>query len=199
MKTLKYIIISLSLLATIGATKSCVDPFNVGDAFLEKAPGADVNIETVFSKAENARYFLWDAYRYLFYSCVYRTDMVNEGLTDTVHSILSWDDLARVYYPGSYNKAQESGWIQSRYGFLNRGVWEAVRACWIFIENVERVPDMDATEKARMAAEAKIIIASRYFDLLRHTGGLPIIDHAYGAAEEYNAPRALPRRVQNVS
>lgn len=30
---------------------------------------------------------------------------------------------------------------------------------------------MDDTEKARLKAEAKSIIASRYFDLFRHLGG----------------------------
>ena len=28
---------------------ACVDKFAIGDAFLEKAPGVDVNIDTVFS------------------------------------------------------------------------------------------------------------------------------------------------------
>jgi hypothetical protein len=33
-----------------------------GDSFLEKAPGVDVTLDSVFAKAENARYFLWDTY-----------------------------------------------------------------------------------------------------------------------------------------
>ena len=48
---------------------SCVDKFAVGDAFLEKAPGVDVNIDTVFSHAEYTRNFLWSAYGQIY--CTY--------------------------------------------------------------------------------------------------------------------------------
>ena len=34
------------------------------------------------------------------------------------------------------------------------------------MENVERVPDMEDAEKKRLAAEAKVIVASRYFEFL---------------------------------
>ena len=47
---------------TMSIFTSCVDDFNVGNAFLEKSPGVDVNIDTVFSKAEYTRNFLWSAY-----------------------------------------------------------------------------------------------------------------------------------------
>ena len=43
------------------------------------------------------------------------------------------------------------------------------------MENIERVPGMDETEKKRLVAEAKCLIAARYFDLFRHYGGLPLI------------------------
>ena len=35
---------------TTSVFTACVDDINVGNAFLEKAPGVDVNIDTVFSK-----------------------------------------------------------------------------------------------------------------------------------------------------
>ena len=60
----------------------------------------------------------------------------------------------------------------------------------MFIENVDRVPDMDSAEKARLIAEAKVLIASRYFDMFRHFGGLPLVDKTYDVQAVYEVPRA---------
>ena len=60
MKKIFSYILALGLTTSIFT--ACVDEFNVGNAFLEKSPGVDVNVDTVFSKAEYARNFLWSAY-----------------------------------------------------------------------------------------------------------------------------------------
>jgi len=44
--------------------------------------------------------------------------------------------------------------------------------------------------KSSFTSRSKILIATFYYSLFRHVGGLPIIDHAYLPTEEYNAPRA---------
>ena len=44
--------ILLAGICSVFFTTACVEKFAVGDAFLEKAPGVDVNIDTVFSSAE---------------------------------------------------------------------------------------------------------------------------------------------------
>ena len=42
-----------------------------------------------------------------------------------------------------------------------------------------------------MAAEAKCLIANRYFDAFMHYGGLPIIKSSFGGTESsYEIPRA---------
>ena len=48
----------IGLVVGLSSAVSCVDRFSVGDAFLDKAPGVDVSLDTIFGKAENARYFL---------------------------------------------------------------------------------------------------------------------------------------------
>ena len=59
---------------------------------------------------------------------------------------------------------------------------------WVFIENVDRVPDMDEAEKLRLKAEAKIGIATQYAEMLRHFGGLPIVDRAISAEDGLGFP-----------
>lgn len=67
----------------------------------------------------------------------------------------------------------------------------------VFVENVERVPDMEDAEKKRLAAEAKVIVASRYFDLFRHFGGLPLIKETYDVQPSYELPRATVEETVN--
>ena len=59
-----------------------------------------------------------------------------------------------------------------------------IRRAYIYIENVDRVPDMTDQEKAIGKAEAKVIIAYHYSQMLRYYGGMPWIDHAYTAEDE---------------
>lgn len=58
----------------------------------------------------------------------------------------------------------------------------AIRHAWLTVENIDRVPDMDAIEKSRLKAEAKMIVAIYYAHMLRHYGGLPLIHKALVAS-----------------
>ncbi len=176
---------------------SCVDQIKFGDSFLEKPPTTnDLNQDSIFGKADYARAFLWRTYSQLYFGLPYNWGQVTakmntgvfEALSDCYHSHNSWDGPNRYYYPGSYTAASEGG-DDTRFGYIKEDCWPAIRAAWMFIENVERVPDMDQDEKNRLSAEAKVIIASRYFDLFRHFGGLPIVRGTYGVEAVYEIPR----------
>ncbi len=54
---------------------SCVDDFHLGNAFLEKAPGVEVNADSVFQKGEYVRNFLWNAYGQLY--CTYTLSLIH--------------------------------------------------------------------------------------------------------------------------
>ncbi|MBP5219021.1 MAG: hypothetical protein J6Z47_08760 [Bacteroidales bacterium] len=82
---------------------ACVDRLAVGDAFLEKAPGVDVKIDTVFSSAEYTRNFLWSAYGQLY--CTYTSGNMMNGapidvLSDSYHCYVGWGGPIQSYYPG---------------------------------------------------------------------------------------------------
>ncbi|MDR2969100.1 MAG: RagB/SusD family nutrient uptake outer membrane protein [Tannerellaceae bacterium] len=187
---------------------SCVDKFGIGDSFLEKQPGIDVTIDSIFSNAEYARSYLWESYRSMhsaFNDAFALNSATIEALSDCWHSIMGWDDACRYFYNGSLQPGMD--WAD-RYKYNNSdrgtaggkefGVWYTTRACWQFIENVDRVPGMDASEKARLKAEAKIIITTRYFDLFRHMGGMPIVRRSYSVEDgDYTNPRATVEETVN--
>lgn len=195
MKKILNKILALGIVSTMFAT-SCVDQIAVGDPFLEKAPGVDVNIETIFSNPEYVRNFLWSAYSQLY--CTYTNSNMMNGapidvLSDSYHCYCSWGGPIQSYYPGSLTEnAQdtEDSNFQGKFSYSTRSIgsdaggrvsiYETIRKCWQIIENIESVPGMDDMEKSRIRGEAYTIMASRYFDAFRNFGGLCLVKKAYG-------------------
>ena len=191
-------------------TTACVEKFAVGDAFLEKAPGVDVNIDTVFSSAEYTRNFLWSAYGQIY--CTYTSgNMMNgapiQSLSDSYHCYCSWGGPIQSYYPGGLTEdAQDTydGNFQGKFSYSTKdpsdasdqnangrvSIYETVRKCWQIIENIDRVPDMTDDEKSRLKGEAYTIMASRYFDAFRNFGGLCLAKKAYAVGESFEGGRA---------
>ena len=191
---------------------SCVEKFAVGDAFLEKAPGVDVNIDTVFTNAEYTRNFLWSAYGQLY--CTYTSGNMMNGapidvLSDSYHCYVSWGGPIQSYYPGSLTEnAQDTddGNFQGKFSYSTKfgglnsdsggrvSIYETVRKCWQIIENIDRVPDMTDQEKSRLRGEAYTIMASRYFDAFRNFGGLCLARKAYEVGENFTSGRATAKQ-----
>ena len=185
-KIRKYI--HLLLLSLCVSFTSCED-FALGEKFLQKPPSGDVTIDTIFSTAEYARRALWYAYSKLPYG--FSTGYNNatsmrvgsiESLTDLAQSYVGYAGADKLYYPGLYNAGSEDDANgedhATKYNMYARDPWKGIRHAWVFINNVDRVPDMTAEEKSRLKAEAKITIAVQYSEMLRHYGALPIVDHA---------------------
>lgn len=199
MKSIKRYFQGLMLSLLVVMTVSCED-FAVGEKFLQKPPSSDVTVDTIFSTAEYARKVLWYSYSLMPYGYPtgynFSTAMwygILEGLTDLNDSNLSWDGVNMLYYNGSYNAGSEdatanNGGSATKFRFTSRNSWKCIRHAWILIENVDRVPDMSDDEKSRLKAEAKIIIATQYAEMLRHYGALPIVDRAIDP-EDTNLPK----------
>ena len=207
MKKILNNILVLGICAAFFST-SCVEKLAVGDAFLEKAPGVDVNIDTVFSNAEYTRNFLWSAYGQIY--CTYTSgNMMNgapiDALSDSYHCYCTWGGPIQSYYPGSLTEdAQDTddGNFQGKFSYSTKpgglnadsggrvSIYETVRKCWQLIENIDRVPDMSEDEKSRLRGEAYTIMASRYFDAFRNFGGLCLAKKAYAVGENFEDGRA---------
>ena len=205
MKKIFNNILVLGICAAFFST-SCVEKFAVGDAFLEKAPGVDVNIDTVFTSAEYTRNFLWSAYGQIY--CTYTSgNMMNgapiDALSDSYHCFCTWGGPIQSYYPGALTEdAQDTADsnYQGKFSYSTKNpsstadgrvsIYETVRKCWQIIENIDRVPDMSEDEKSRLRGEAYTIMASRYFDAFRNFGGLCLAKKAYAVGENFEGGRA---------
>ena len=187
---LQHIIYASAIALVSGAAfTACTDDVKFGDSFVEKAPGGTVTIDTVFNSAEYTKQFLTGVYGMQYYGLPFTgqsaapTSQNNyqgklDALTDCYQ--LHWNNTAvfNSYYSNTLSANNDA-----LISFTNEKVWTAVRQAYLLIENIDRVPGLDATEKASMVAQAKCLIAARYFDLFSVYGGLPILDHTYTGTE----------------
>lgn len=177
--------------AALFAASSCSD-LKFGNAFLEKAPGADMTLEQIFSSKLYAERELIGAYASLRTCLTVHSNNGNyefqnggnkigwdnlDTMTDLMQSHCTWGGVIKTYYAGTYNaEAENEGY--GKFGFHpdQEGAWTGIRRAWIFINNVDRVPDMTDEEKKVRKGEARMIIALQMHEMLRHFGGVPILD-----------------------
>lgn len=198
MRTIKNIFYLILFVVILQFTVSCED-LAFGEDFLHKPPSTDVTIDTIFSNAEYAQRVLWKSYQYLPYGLEtsgYWTQMwlgTLEGLTDLNYDNVGYSGLAKIYYPGNYNASIEDaprGTYEAtkiRFNNSETNMWTGIRHAWLMYENVDKVPDMTDSEKARLKAESKMIVAVYYAHMIRHYGALPIVDHAFNP-DDTNLP-----------
>ncbi len=207
MKLIKYIKITFAALVIVVSYTGCE---KLGPGSLEKPPGADVTIDTIFSSAEYAERVLWYSYRSL------RTGILRKGIsngigqqlqsdiTDLSHTFMTWGGVQQFYYTGAISPSNASTlddsypewWLRPLVtlpfvDYPDRGVYtfKAIRNCHVLLENIHKVPDMSTVEMDRLRAEAKTIIAYNMTELFRNYGGLPWIGKAYTPDEDFTNPR----------
>lgn len=195
---MKNIIKLGGFIIAISIASSCSD-IKFGDDFLGTAPELnETTLDSMFSSRLYAEKVLTQAYSYLPYGLPTGTGAavnklglnILESLTDLNSSYRdnASDGPGKLYYSGVLSANHSAAGNEAyRYGAEND--WNAIRYAWIYIENVNRVPDMSATEKDERIAEAKMIIALSYAEMLRYIGGFPYIDHAIEPTEAMTFPR----------
>jgi len=201
----------------IGMLIGCQD-LKFGNDFLEKSPGVDITIDTIFSCKKYAERVLVGAYGSLpcgiilwngaiegavgYYDYNRRETSIGcdalDAITDIMSSGCAWGGVYEMYYAGGYAPPAENEQPHTKFSYSEKVnfVWQGIRRCYMFMRNVDRVPDMTEEEKTLRKAEAKLIIAINYLHALRHIGGVPLL---YDAIDASNSDADLSRKsVQEV-
>lgn len=193
-KNIKVVLLVLLTGLFIG----CED-FKFGNAFLEKPMGDDVNIDTVFAHKKYADQALNQIYRTLpdylpLESAGYRGNWIlTDGPTDLCFSSSSG------YTSGTLSSSWDKAFpfmLNSTSQHIGNPLY-GIRKAYIYLENVDRVPDMTEAEKTRRKAEVKAIIAFHYSQMLRFYGGVPWIDHAYTSEDVFEFSRMTVEETVN--
>lgn len=196
MKTIGKII-SIGILA--GMASGCED-LKFGNSFLEKPVSDEMSIDSVFSQKKYADQALNQFYKSLpdfmpTMNGYHPEAKILDVYTDLGYtSRLSWTHGSITSASGTsnfpYQLAHKEVTGDPTYG---------IRKAYIYIENVDKVPDMTDDEKRIRKAEAKVVIASHYVQMIRFYGAVPWIDHAYKADEIFEFPRlTLEENVNKV-
>ena len=168
------------------------DDFKFGNDFLEKPLGEGMNIDSVYAKKVYAEQALAQVYHSLpdFQPHNNRLGWATlESITDLADCCKSGGTL---YHNGGLTSGNSLFGAYSMLYNETNGEFSAsygIRQAYIFLENVDRVPDMTDEEKRIRKGEAKMIIAYHYVQMLRNLGGMPWIDHAYKPEDDVRMTR----------
>jgi len=164
-----------------------------GNDFLSKPPELSYSLDSVWVSADRAREVLWNAYTTLPWGLPTFNGggspfPGNQGgmgpipiwqLTDYYSTKVHFTYHLQGWIYGNFSAQYINNYELSnkafgadKYGWLRDLAFDGARKCYIFLENIDKVPDMDASEKALLKAEAKMIIATNFTHMFRHYGGI---------------------------
>ena len=146
---------------------------------LNQVPTGQFTDATYWYSSDKASYVLNMAYNQMMGDGYF---FANEALTDNLFVTRTSDE-----------KLISSGIANSTTGrFSNewKDSYGGIRTCNTFLENVDRVPNMDGTLKARMKAEARFIRASLFFRLTTWFGDVPLFNTNITVSESKTIARS---------
>lgn len=199
---LRNILYAFALSAGLTA---CTDTVQLGNAFLEKAPGGSVTADTIFGQAKYTRQYLASIYsrQYIGLTVGAKSGVLANNLSGWTGKMDALSDCWQLHYQSAmpYNYYY-SGTLTAKdspmFSFDKEFVWEVVRWSYLILENIDKVPDMEEAEKERIKGECYCLIATRYFDAFQNFGGLPLVKGSFSASESgINAPRATAEETVN--
>ncbi|GAA4303582.1 RagB/SusD family nutrient uptake outer membrane protein [Compostibacter hankyongensis] len=148
--------------------------------YLDIVPDNIATIDYAFRLRSQAEKYLFTCYSYLPEFASWSSNP----------ALLSGDEIWFFYpYDVAYYGKPPSNWEVARgnQGIINpylnywdggsggKSMFQAIRDCNTFLENIEIVPDMDDTEKRRWTAEVKFLKAYYHWYLLRMYGPIPVM------------------------
>lgn len=181
-----------SLLVAFSLVFVGCDDFKFGNSFLEKPLSDEVNIDSVYAHKVYAEQALAQIYHTLpdFQPHVNRLSWgILESLTDLADMTKGGGN---GYHKGTISAADPGGGPYQMLYDEDDGAFSAtwgIRKAYLFLDNVDRVPDMTDEEKRIRKGEAKAIIAFHYVQMFRYLGGMPWIDRAYSPEDEMKFTR----------
>ena len=154
------------------------------DDYLEKAPDDDMTKDEVFTNPEWARSWLWNCYSWL----PSEANFADDGAWRSPFT--GGSDEMEIAFGASYAHLINAGsWNATN--ITRVPVWAetycSLRSINTFIENIDRVPNMEQTEKDELTGEAYFLRAFMHFLSLRCYGPIPIIDYVVATDDDWSA------------
>jgi hypothetical protein len=153
---------------------ACLLCFASCNNYLDLVPDDGIaSLDNAFTLRVEAKKYLYTCYSY----------MPHDGDVGLNPAILGGDEMWTLV-DAVENTDFNSIMLGISRGFQNAGnpigeywtsLYQGIRACNIFLENVEKVPDLDAFERVQWIAEVNFLKAYYHFYLVRMYGPVPIV------------------------
>ena len=156
----KYIAILIFIPVALCMVTSC-------KKYLDVVPDDMATLDNAFATRAEAKKFLFTCYSY----------MPKNGNIDDDPAMQGGDEIWRILYRRNGYTDMARG-LQTKVGPIGDKwtiLYKALRDCYIFLDNIGRVPDMESTEKLQWIAEVKFLIAYYHFYLVKMYGPIPLI------------------------
>lgn len=168
---MKKIIILLGFLISVSCTKD----------YLDVVPD---NVTTIADAFQNRNYT--KNYLYTCYSYLPEISNPDQNIALVGGDEVYYDDQSvKTMFYGNVNPFKIADGLQNSTapysnfwdgGGGGRNLWEAIRTCNTFLENVDRPADLGETEKKRWIAEVTFLKAYYHYYLFQLYGPIPIVD-----------------------
>ena len=171
----KYIIIGTFTLIFLAVLSSC-------KKFLDVVPDNLATIDNAFTMRTQAKKFLFTCYSF----------MPRNGTL--------WDDPAMVGGDELWEIPERGAYLDMAKGFLSKvgplgdrwsPMYQGIRDCNIFLENIGGVPDMLEPERTRWIGEVKFLKAYYHFNLVRMYGPIPLVKTNLSTASDANQVKVV--------
>jgi len=166
----KYIILGASFLVFLAGLSSC-------KKFLDVVPDNVATIDNAFTLRTQAKKFLYTCYSF----------MPKNGQLGDDPAMVGGDELWEIPERGAYLDMAKG--FQSKVGPLGdrwQQMYQGIRDCNIFLENIGKVPDMEPEEKISWISEVKFLKAYYHFCLVRMYGPIPLIKNNLPISADVN-------------
>ncbi|MGN6439362.1 MAG: RagB/SusD family nutrient uptake outer membrane protein [Agriterribacter sp.] len=151
--------------------------------FLERQPLGDVSSITAWQDAALSEAFVTNTYGGLGLGGF--NEQMLASLTDEATFTHTGRNINTVN-EGSAS-ATNPGWVNGTYEWESMYNW--IRTCNVGLQELENATFDDTDLKDRLKGESLFLRAYYYHQLMRHYGGVPLIDRAYALNEDYTIAR----------
>ena len=145
--------------------------------FLDRAPLDQYSDETYWTSEQDAVKFASRVYEFMpsadFFVCY-------EGMSDNAFSkTASWGNTLR-----NAQLIGNSTFVVTTDNLGDEWKYDQVRHCFEFLQNVDKVPDMNEALKKRLIAEVKVALAYRYFIMASLYRDVPLVMKVFTDVKE---------------
>ena len=191
MKNIKIILFLLIIIGSVSCKK-----------YLDVVPDYTATIDNAFAMRNSAKKYLFTCYSFLPKLGEYNSNFTLLGsreiftppfATTLAAGYQNFVDVA--YGKQSVNDPVANYWDGTKSG---TPLFIALRDCNIFLENIDKVPDISEQERRQWIAEVKTLKAYYHFYLLRMYGPIPVIRQNLPISADVNVVQVKREPVDSV-